>query len=352
VGNRLRKTGQLSDSQYDDANALIEDAEYTYTYDNNGNMIEKVNKTTSEVTQYMYDAENRLIQITKPSLTASYKYDALGRRIEKSVNGEITRYVYDGVRILEEYNGSNVFLTRYVYGPGIDDPLLMGRGFRQYYMKDGLGSTMEFTGTSGELFQSYVYDSFGNIVLQNGTIINPFTYTAREFDAESGLYYYRARYYDPTIGRFLTEDPIGFNGGINLYTYVGNNPTNFVDPLGLQEMFPLDPNIPFPYIPLPDSGGCFGTLAFYSFSWDSSQPDITTFSLNGATLGGGLTFCYKIKCDNCPSGGNAGPPSLGLSGSYFNIGLATVLNKGNVCIAIGPFVSPSPFIVSGPIADF
>ncbi len=186
----MRKTGQIGDSVFDDANALVDDADYTYTYDNNGNMIEKVNKSTLEVTQYTYDAENRLVQVTKPGTAASYRYDALGRRIEKTVNGSATRYIYDGQNILEEYNGSNVFLTRYVHGPGMDNPLLMGRGFRQYYMTDGLGSTTEFTGSSGELFQSYVYDSFGNIVLQTGTIINPFTYTGREFDAESGLYYY------------------------------------------------------------------------------------------------------------------------------------------------------------------
>lgn len=167
-----------------------------------------------------------------------------------------------------------------------------------------------------------------------------------------GLYYYRARYYDPSIGRFLSEDPIGFNGGINIYSYVGNKPTSFIDPLGLQEMFPLDPNIPFPFIPAPDTVGCFGSIAFFSFSWDSSKPDITTFGLNGATLGGGLTFCYKIRCDYCPPVGNAGAPSLGLSGSLFNVGIATVLNQENVCVAIGPFISPSPFVVSGPIIDF
>lgn len=271
VGNRLRKTGQLTDSQFDDANALTEDADYTYTYDNNGNVVEKVNKSTLEVTQYVYDAENRLTQVTKPGITASYRYDALGRRIEKNVSGVVTRYVYDVARILEEYNGSNVFLTRYVYGPGIDEPLLMGRGFRQYYMTDGLGSTMEFTGTAGETFQTYVYDSFGNIVSQTGTIINPFTYTGREYDPESGLYYYRARYYDPTIGRFLSEDPIGLYGGdINFYAYVRNNPTTYIDPFGREIVIPFPEPlviprpipvplplprpvpIPVPVIPLPD----------------------------------------------------------------------------------------------------
>jgi len=233
VGNRLRKTGQATDSQFDDANALIEDVDYTYTYDNNGNMIEKVNKTTLEVTQYIYDAENRLIQVTKPGTTAAYRYDALSRRIEKTVNGTATRFIYDGQDLLEEFNASNTYQARYIHGPGVDEPMLQGRTIRHYYHTDGLGSTTELVSSGGSLQNSYVYDSFGNIASQAGTEINPFTYTGREYDAESGLYYYRARYYDPTIGRFLSEDPIGFAGGINKYVYVGNSPITLTDPYGL-----------------------------------------------------------------------------------------------------------------------
>jgi len=236
VGNRLRKTGQATDSVFNDANQLIEDDEFTYTYDNNGNMIEKINKATSESTQYVYDAENRLIQVLKPGMTASYRYDAFGRRIEKNVNGTIARYIYDGMNIHEEYSASNVFVAGFRYGPGIDDHIgraITGAGFAYY--QDGLGNVTEVLDGAGTILQAYVYDAFGNIASQTGTAFNPYySYTGREYDAESGLYYYRARYYDPAIGRFLQEDPIGFEGGdVNLYGYVWNNPTTFVDPYGL-----------------------------------------------------------------------------------------------------------------------
>ena len=103
------------------------------------------------------------------------------------------------------------------------------------YMEDGLGSVTEVTNWHGTVRRAYVYDSFGNIETQTGTLnpTNPFKYTGREIEEETGLYYYRARYYDPEIGRFLNEDPIEFDGGINFYAYVGNNPVNYVDPFGL-----------------------------------------------------------------------------------------------------------------------
>ena len=135
-------------------------------------------------------------------------------------------------------------LARYTHGPGIDEPLIMerdldssgafenGEGF--YYQADVLGSVTGLTDSVGAVAQAYVYDSFGQIVQQLVTLPNPYTYTGREFDEETGLYFYRARYYDANMGRFLTEDPIRFLAGdINLYSYVGNAPTNLVDPLGL-----------------------------------------------------------------------------------------------------------------------
>ena len=99
---------------------------------------------------------------------------------------------------------------------------------------DGLGSITDLTDSNGAVFQSYVYDSFGNIALQVGATVNPYTYTGRERDTESGLYYYRARYYDAVSGRFTREDPIGFTAGdLNLYRYVQNNSVNLFDPNGL-----------------------------------------------------------------------------------------------------------------------
>jgi RHS repeat-associated protein len=106
-------------------------------------------------------------------------------------------------------------------------------GENYYYHVNGLGTVTALTDSSRTIAQSYVYDSFGKIISHSGNVENPYTYTAREHDAETGLYYYRARYYDAGIGRFISEDPIGIDGGINLYLYVQNNPVNYVDPFGL-----------------------------------------------------------------------------------------------------------------------
>ena len=102
-----------------------------------------------------------------------------------------------------------------------------------YVHADGLGSITSLTDTNGTIVQTYTYDSFGNIT-QAGSITQPFTYTGREYDSETGMYFYRARYYDPKVGRFVTKDPIGFDGGdVNLYNYVGGSPINHTDPYGL-----------------------------------------------------------------------------------------------------------------------
>ncbi len=235
TGNRLSRDGQTLDSVVGPVNRLLADALFVYRYDKNGNLTEKIDKATSESTTYIYDFDNQLTQINMPgSRTAHYSYDSFGRRVEKDVDGAITRYVYDREDILYEFDGNNSQLARYTHGLGIDEPLIMEKnGLDFFYHTDGLGSITDLTDSNGVMAQNYVYDSFGNIDQQIGSIDNPYTYTGREFDAETGLYYYRARYYDAEVGRFITEDPIGLLGGLNIYKYVLNNPVNFVDPSGL-----------------------------------------------------------------------------------------------------------------------
>ena len=151
----------------------------------------------------------------------------------RNVNGVIKKYLYDGYNILAEYDGTGNMTARYTQNLAIDDPLSMVRGGSAYYYhKDALGSITAMTDVNGQVAQTYEYDSFGNIANQTGNIENPFTYTGREYDAETGLYFYRARYYDARAGRFINEDPIGFGGGINIYGYVENSPINLIDPFG------------------------------------------------------------------------------------------------------------------------
>ena len=157
-------------------------------------------------------------------------YDPLGRRIEKTTGGVTTRWTYAGEDILREVRGGTTI--KYVHGPGIDEPLAAVEGSTvTYFHADALGSIAKMTSAEGSVDLSRRYDAWGNLEL--AATSGGYTFTGREWDAETGLYYYRARYYDPKIGRFVSEDPIGFLGGNNFYAYVENNPVNWSDPTGL-----------------------------------------------------------------------------------------------------------------------
>ena len=165
----------------------------------------------------------------------SFKYDPFGRRIEKISPATTSIFAYDGDNLVETVNSSGGVVARYAQAPGIDQPLAMQRGTTtSYYEQDGIGSVTSLTATNGTVSQSYSYDSFGNTTNSSGSLTNFFRYTAREFDTETDLYYYRTRYYDPAAGRFISEDPIGFKGGIDFYTYVTNRPVDLADPTGLK----------------------------------------------------------------------------------------------------------------------
>src|SRR4029077_5521571 len=206
-----------------------------YIYDNNGNT-----KTKPDGTQYSWDFENRLTQVVLPGTggTVNFKYDPFGRRIQKAFtqNGTTTTtdYLYDGDNLLEEVDNSGNVLASYTQHLGIDQPLAELRsGTTSYYEPDGVGSITSLTNSSGAIANTYAYDSFGNLSSSSGTISNPLRYTGREFDPETGIYEYRARYYDQGVGRFISEDPSRFDEGVNFYRYVNNSPVNFTDPSGL-----------------------------------------------------------------------------------------------------------------------
>ncbi len=138
---------------------------------------------------------------------------------------------------MEETNAAGTVVARYSQTLHIDEPLAMLRGgATSYYEADGLGSVTSLSNAAGTLAQTYAFDSFGKQTGSSGSLVNPFQYTARELDSETGLYFYRARYLDPNAGRFLSEDRVRFAGGINFYAYVKNQPTDFVDPFGFECM--------------------------------------------------------------------------------------------------------------------
>ena len=234
VGNRTASLG-VSSYTTNSSNELTATSNASYTYDYNGNTLTKV--VSSNTTTYAWDYENRLTSVTLPSSggTVTFKYDPLGRRIYKSLStGGTSVFAYDGDNLIEETNSSGTVVARYSQTENIDEPLAMLRSSTtSYYNADGLGSVTSLANGSGTLTQSYAYDSFGKTT-PTGSVVNPFQYTGRELDSETGLYYYRARYYDQSAGRFLGEDPVEFDGGdANLYRYVRNSPTNLVDQSGL-----------------------------------------------------------------------------------------------------------------------
>jgi YD repeat-containing protein len=143
----------------------------------------------------------RLTSVTLPSSggTVTFKYDPFGRRICKSLSsGGTSVFAYDGDNMIEETNSSGTVVARYEQTDNTDEPLAMLRsGAASYYNSDGLSSITSLTNAAGATAEAYTYDSFGKVTASAGSLTNPFQYTGREFDAETGLYYYRARYYDP-----------------------------------------------------------------------------------------------------------------------------------------------------------
>lgn len=223
---------------YNGANQMLTFNTTNIVYDDNGNMTSVTNSCGT--TTYTWDVRNRLIGISgfKPdcsALTASFQYDALGRRIQKTINGRTITYLYDGLDIVQEIE-NGIPSVNYIRTLNIDEPLArveLATNTVRYYHADALGSVIGLSDENGQMVTTYAYDPFGKVSITGEISDNPFQFTGREND-KTGLYYYRARYYSPELQRFISEDPIGLRGGDgDLYAYVRNNPVNYVDPKGL-----------------------------------------------------------------------------------------------------------------------
>ncbi len=225
-----------------------------YTYDGNANL-----KTTGTWT-YGYDTENHLLTASETGTSATFVYDPMHRQMQKAVGTTLSRYVYAGYQRIADYNGSTGALeNRYIYGNSLDEPLIAvsSLGTLMFLHADKSGSVIATTNSSGAVTNKNSYSPFGEAVSTGGTT---FGFTGQRYDPETGLFYYKARYYSPTIGRFLQPDPIGYvrvpctcrcdeidcdgTGALqlNLYPYVGNDPLNWIDSSGLEGSPPYDFN--------------------------------------------------------------------------------------------------------------
>ncbi|MDB9440212.1 hypothetical protein PN497_02285 [Sphaerospermopsis kisseleviana CS-549] len=257
-GNLISTTdavGNVNQNTYDKLNRLIENIDTlnqkTSYSDGEGNRTKRTEIATGQVTEYVWDYRNRLTKVSFKDAagneikTVEYTYDVNNRRLAKSIDADgsgaatptVERYVYDGQNIALTFDGNGTQTHRYFYGTGVDQILAdeNGQGQVLWTLTDNQGTVRDLVDGTGTVQNHITYDSFGKITSQTNPVFTTiFAYTGREFDGETGQYYYRARYYDQNVGRFIGEDPIGFSAGdANLYRYVGNSPTNANDPSGL-----------------------------------------------------------------------------------------------------------------------
>ncbi|MFL6846105.1 MAG: RHS repeat-associated core domain-containing protein, partial [Allosphingosinicella sp.] len=200
----------------------------TPTYDGKGNL------TSAGSTTYGYSSENLL---TSASGSIVLAYDPALRLYQTSGGSAgTTRLAYDGTDLIAEYNSSNAMLRRYVHGPGADEPLVWYEGSgttdRRFLHPDERGSIVAVTNSSGTTLSVNTYDEYG---IPGSANAGRFQYTGQTWLAELGMYYYKARIYSPTLGRFLQTDPIGYGDGMNMYAYVGGDPVNGIDPTGMED---------------------------------------------------------------------------------------------------------------------
>ena len=236
VGNRIYiiENGVRTDYTTNSLNQYTKVGDTTYAFDADGNLLSET--SLSGTTTYTYDDENRLIAVHKGADSWTYRYDAFEQRMQMTHNGDATNYIIDPIglgNVVGEYDGSGNLIARYDYGFG-----LLSRtnsaGVPAWYTFDALGNTSELTDAAGVVASSYVYAPFGTLLEQTGTVANPFQFVGK-WDVTNdgnGLNFMRARYYEPELGRFISQDPIGINGGVNFYRYAYNSPVMLVDPLG------------------------------------------------------------------------------------------------------------------------
>lgn len=229
----------ISNSSYNAANQQLTFGGYTIQYDANGNMTNIVSGTVTN--RLVWSARNQLTNMTG-SVSATFQYDGLGRRQLRTVAGTTENYLYDGLDIIQQLTNSGTVTVNYFRGLAIDEPWLRSEVFpgkhgntytNWTYLADALGSVVALTDANKAITTDYDYEPFGSATRSGSPTTSHYTFTGREDDG-TGLMFYRARYYNPALNRFVSEDPIEYAGGdLVLYAYARSDPMTGWDPLGL-----------------------------------------------------------------------------------------------------------------------
>lgn len=231
---------ETRDYTYDQADQIISAGTSRYEHDANGRLVRQVDEQLG-TRRYAYDDEDHLVEARLPNnRTVRFGYAATGVRVSRQDDQGTTYYLTDGLQVWAELDGKLRTTTTYVYGPGLDQPLMMTRNGKHFFLHaDHLNSITAVSDETGDVVQRYQYDPFG--VPQEDPVdasAQPFRFTGREWDPDLRLYYFRARYYDPALGRFLSRDPVAADPADpptqNAYVYAQNNPLTHVDPFGTE----------------------------------------------------------------------------------------------------------------------
>lgn len=239
LGNRLTSDFTSGTTDYDSANQIVQNSSFEYEFDLDGNLVARTDPGTGQVTLYNHNAFDQLVAVERQDnlgatiSLSTYAYDAMGRRISKTVDGVVTKYVHQNDRVVASYDSTDNLISTYLHGPGPNMLLSMETNSEQFvFHADPIGSIIAISDKTGSIVNEYRYDSFGRPVSASELIDNPFGFTGSERDLESGLIYMRTRYYDPFTARFMQADRRGFTSGLNVYHYAKNNPLVFSDPYG------------------------------------------------------------------------------------------------------------------------